>query len=197
MKYDLVRPCPHCPFRTDIPGYLRPERARQIARDVASGAEFPCHQTTEHDDDGDAHAVADSQMCAGATIAMMKGGGPNQILRIAERVGMWDPEKMDLDAPVGSLLDMCRNHEDPEEEQEPCHISDYGCLAPAGYLVDGQVVTADAEGETFSCYSCGEYVCESCSEMRTEDGNDVIVCASCVEWENEAKERADADRRVD
>ena len=30
-NFTLVRPCPKCPFRTDIPGYLRRARAQEIA----------------------------------------------------------------------------------------------------------------------------------------------------------------------
>lgn len=35
--YGLVRPCPKCPFRTDVPPYLQPERVTQIATDVQNG----------------------------------------------------------------------------------------------------------------------------------------------------------------
>lgn len=70
MKFELVRPCPKCPFRLDIPEYLRGGRAEQIARDLAGGASFACHETTvpSDEDDGSMVEAADSQMCAGAMI---------------------------------------------------------------------------------------------------------------------------------
>lgn len=42
MNYDLVRPCPHRPFRSDVPAYLHRERCGEIAEGVIRGAQFPC-----------------------------------------------------------------------------------------------------------------------------------------------------------
>lgn len=40
--FKLRRPCPNCPFRTDVPPYLRGARAEEIARSIANGSDFRC-----------------------------------------------------------------------------------------------------------------------------------------------------------
>jgi hypothetical protein len=48
MRFSIVRPCEHCPFRNDQPPFLSRERAEQIARTLRSSdaAWFACHETT-------------------------------------------------------------------------------------------------------------------------------------------------------
>lgn len=103
MKYDMSTPCVHCPFRSDIRGYLCPERAEEIAESVLSGGFFPCHKTTVsvEDDEGESDLVAgdDSQECAGAAIFAAKHGCSSQMSRIAERLG-FQVAKLDMSAPV-------------------------------------------------------------------------------------------------
>ena len=177
MKYDLLRPCPHCPFRTDIPGYLRPERAIEISQSLARGAPFPCHQTTvdADDDEGNLVATANSQFCAGALLVMEHMEQPNQIVRFAERLGMYDACRLDRTAPVARTLhEFAAHHGGGEEEQECCSVVNQNCEAPAGMLLDGMIVPVEATGETFPCPECGEPVCGACS-------NDEGVCAYCSE----------------
>lgn len=98
MKYALVRPCAKCPFRRDIAGYLHPERALEIA---TSEEPFACHETTVYDEETDEMEVTkESQHCAGALILAEKLEQPNQMMRIAERLGLYDHRRLDLDAPV-------------------------------------------------------------------------------------------------
>lgn len=186
MEYRLRRPCPHCPFRTDVPPYLRKERAQEIATSIARGATFPCHETTENDDeDAGRVAVAGSQACAGAMIAMEKSAQPNQMMRVAGRLGMFDPTRLDLGAPVvGSLAAFVRHHQGLDadgSEPEPCSIVEMGCEAPAGFMEGGTAVpnTEIEEGMTEPCVGCGEPVCESCSEPR-EDGR---ICCNCAVYD--------------
>jgi hypothetical protein len=176
VKFDLKRPCPHCPFRRGM-GYLTGERAEGIARAVAGGGTFACHQTTVpvEDDEGfgDLTEGPDSQMCAGAMIAMMREDAPNQIMRIAERTGVLDIAALDMNADVGTLLEFVREHAGEDEvEHEPCGVVNYGCLAPAGYLEGGSVIPAMDREETFCCAWCGDYVCDNCSKVV----DDEIVC---------------------
>lgn len=100
MKYDLRKPCDLCPFRNDDKRlYVDTERLAEFA----AGA-FCCHKTTESDDDGSFTPKPDSQHCAGALIFLEKQNPPNQMMRIAERLGLYDRTKLDMDAPVfGSL----------------------------------------------------------------------------------------------
>lgn len=181
MKFDLVRPCPHCPFRQDIPAYLRGDRAQEIATSLAQGGTFACHQTTvdapEDDENfgGEMMEGPKSQMCAGAMRALMQSGGSNQIMRIAERTGGFDPDKLDRSVPVGSLSDFVAHQSGEEaDEEECCSIVDAGCLHPAGVLMGGTILPAEDTEPTSPCKECGEAVCENCSA----DG----VCNSCREW---------------
>lgn len=103
--YNLKRPCPNCPFRNDREPYITGERAEEIAYSLWGGAEFPCHKTTHHDDDGDYMPSKDEQFCAGALIVQELSDGPNQMMRIAERLGMYDPRELDMAAPVYECLE--------------------------------------------------------------------------------------------
>ena len=102
MNFDLRRPCPHCPFRSDRPGFLRRDRAREIADSLKTGATFSCHATNEFDEEGE--AVEEGQHCAGAAIVLEKEGRPNQLMRISERIGFYDRTKLDMEAPVFDSL---------------------------------------------------------------------------------------------
>jgi hypothetical protein len=107
VKFDMVRPCKGCPFRTDRAGYLHPARAKEIAKALVSeGRTFACHKTTVPgtDDDGEEDLVttANSQHCAGALLMLEHMGVAfhNQMVRIAERLQLYDHRKMDMAAPV-------------------------------------------------------------------------------------------------
>jgi hypothetical protein len=102
MKYTMTSPCEKCPFRTDVPGYLTRARAAEIARSIER-AEFPCHETTvpiESDDESDMVEGPNAQHCAGALIMLEKMQQPSQMMRICERIGMYDASKLKMDSPV-------------------------------------------------------------------------------------------------
>lgn len=101
MKFDMKTPCPHCPFRTDIRPYLTRDRAQEIADGLTRHQQtFSCHETTEHDDDGEAIIRDDEQHCAGAMIMLEAMNRPNQMMRIAERFGSYDRRKLSKNPPV-------------------------------------------------------------------------------------------------
>lgn len=113
INFKLKTPCKHCPFRTDIPGYLTKERAREIADTLENGGNFPCHKTLKYDDDAEddveATETENTQMCAGAMIFLEKAhkgrdGGPgchlNNLARFAGRFGSLNPDDFNIDAPV-------------------------------------------------------------------------------------------------
>jgi hypothetical protein len=190
--FALVRPCAKCPFRTDVPGYLTRARAVEIATSIANGSVFPCHETTVYDEETEDMVTAESsQFCAGALIAMERMERPNQHVRIAERLGVYQRDRLDMDAPVvgsfaefvshhgespfAKLRDECAAEEDESGLEDCCEVVDMGCEAPAGHMVGGVPVPADNEGiELHHCPSCWRTVCGSCS-------NDEGVCNSCVE----------------
>lgn len=147
--------------------------------------EFYCHQTTigapedEENFGGEMRAGPSTMVCAGSLILMEKSGTPNQMMRIAERLGVYDPSRLDMDAPVhGSWIEMQMHFR--EEEVETCEIVNSGCEAPAGYAIGGGVVSGDTAAE-YVCAWCGRYVCGTCSKER--DGE--RVCADCIEEEGE------------
>jgi hypothetical protein len=99
MKYDKTSPCNLCPFRNDSKRLtVDPERLAEFA-----AGEFVCHKTAEYrdgDDEGGYYAKADSQHCAGLLIFLEHLEEPHQMMRICERLGMYDARKLNMNAPV-------------------------------------------------------------------------------------------------
>lgn len=117
MKFELTKLCKNCPFRTDsLKGWLGRKRAEEISFAILEQqGTFPCHKTVdynnEHDEDGDGVVHQDSQHCAGAMIMLEKMQRPNQMMRIAERLGMYDFRKLVMDSPVfGSSRKFIQHH---------------------------------------------------------------------------------------
>lgn len=69
-------------------------RLTQFAR-----GEFPCHQTAD-DESGEYLPTEKSIHCAGALIFNEKRDRPHQMMRIYERLGMYDRTQLNMDAPV-------------------------------------------------------------------------------------------------
>ena len=108
MEYTLRRPCKNCPFRSDIHPYLGERRAREIGEGVLNdNGSFSCHEHNvwDEDDQGRAFISEEKYHCAGALIFLEKQDRPHQMMRIAERIGMYDRTKLDMDAPVCGSLD--------------------------------------------------------------------------------------------
>lgn len=119
MRFSLKEPCEQCPFRKSQ-GFLNGPRAREIAEAVAvENKTFTCHKHLHGDYDD--HAEGDEsyrpttrdQMCAGAMAFVEKLGVPNQMLQIAERLGLRDPTRLDpasLADVYDSIDDMAAGH---------------------------------------------------------------------------------------
>ena len=103
MSYRLTKPCPKCPFRNDIPGYLTKARIRELERSLER-SEFSCHLTTSEDGWGEDHETYVSSgkedHCAGALILLEKLERPSQMMRIMERIGGYDRTKLNMQSPV-------------------------------------------------------------------------------------------------
>lgn len=95
----MTTPCSQCPF---LKRYAKSYGLRKL-KAFASG-EFPCHQTAEvvEDDEGGSsfEPTEKSQHCAGALIFNEKRDQPHQMMRICERLGMYDRTKLDMKAKV-------------------------------------------------------------------------------------------------
>jgi len=119
MSNQITKPCSQCPF---VRGGIKLTRGRLY--ELASGAAdddrfmFHCHHTVDYetDDDGEGVITKDSQLCAGAMAFTLKTmGHPNQIMRIAERLGT-----LDLDAVEAQGRDTYDNIDEMVEEGDVC-----------------------------------------------------------------------------
>lgn len=102
MKFDMTMPCDACPFLATA-NMKRAFTLRRLS-EFASAA-FHCHKTgiideDDEDSSGDFVATANSSHCAGMLIFLEKRGRPNQMMRIGERLGMYDSRKLDMSANV-------------------------------------------------------------------------------------------------
>lgn len=96
MNYRMTTPCDACPFLKGS-GF-----AFKSLREHASG-EFPCHKACKLDaEDNYVQRSERTPHCAGALIFLEKRNEPHQIMRICERLGMYDATKLDMQANVGS-----------------------------------------------------------------------------------------------
>lgn len=94
MKYTMTKPCDACPFLKAMKRGFTIRRLHQFSK-----GEFPCHKTADTDEEtSDFIARADSQHCAGALIFLEKREKPHQMMRIAERLGLYDMRKLDADS---------------------------------------------------------------------------------------------------
>lgn len=101
MKFDLTKPCNKCPFRTDLKPYIWASRAREICHSILGLQQsFACHKTTKFDEDSETIYHEKEQHCAGALIFLEHMERPNQMMRIMERIGMYDRSKLDMTSPV-------------------------------------------------------------------------------------------------
>lgn len=97
MKYSLTTPCAECPYLKKMAhGFT----LRRLVEMIGEG-EFHCHKTgTQDEETGDYVKTEDSVHCAGALIFLEKRNKPNQLMRISERLGMYDHTKLDMTAKV-------------------------------------------------------------------------------------------------
>ncbi len=97
MTYDLHKPCKSCPFLKKGGVRLTRGRVNEIAGMMLAGkwGEFPCHKTTREDSDGELAETPKSKHCAGALIFAEKHNRPTQMMRICERLGMYDRTKLE------------------------------------------------------------------------------------------------------
>lgn len=112
MKFTLTRPCKDCPFRTDCTkGWLGRERAEEIAVAITDEQKtFTCHKTNDTDDEGEVIETRESQHCSGALILLEKLQRPNQMMRIAERLQMYDYTKLDMASPIFDTTEQFISH---------------------------------------------------------------------------------------
>jgi hypothetical protein len=97
MNYKLCTPCDQCPFLAKM---KRGFTVRRLMRLIGEGS-FHCHKTGVYNEEsGDYEATEKSSHCAGALIFLEKRNQPNQMMLIAERLGIYDRTKLDMKAKV-------------------------------------------------------------------------------------------------
>lgn len=106
MNYSMCEPCDACPFLKGS-GFTW----RRLT-EHASG-EFACHKTCKLAEDESVYEPQKKSLhCAGALIFLEKRDAPHQMMRICERIGLYDRSKLHMDAPVVESPSDCtrRNH---------------------------------------------------------------------------------------
>ncbi len=107
MRFDLRSPCDDCPFRTNAPMHegIIAELTSKIDSLLDDGLVHSCHKTDPRAD-CEAHKRAPKgspvQHCAGALIMMEKMGRRQIAAVFAEIKGIYDPKRLNMEAPVFS-----------------------------------------------------------------------------------------------
>lgn len=178
--------CAKCPFRKDVPIYLRAGRREQIARALTDGQPFWCHEYVEFDDDDENYeAPTTGPQCAGAVAALALDGGTTNLTRVEQRLG-FRTNDLTRGPEVWALRDWPRVPEgataetwDPDDdtEVETCGTVEAGCLAPAGYMGAGGGIVYGTEAADGRCKMCEEPLCSNCAD---ENG----LCGMCRPWDD-------------
>lgn len=108
MDYDMKKPCECCPFRRGTAMRLTKGRVAEVVGMMLNpnGGEFPCHLTIEHleGDDGENTGFREKngkgKHCCGALIFAEKNRTSTQMMRICERIGMYDAATLMSDQEV-------------------------------------------------------------------------------------------------
>jgi hypothetical protein len=181
-------PCAKCPFRKDVPIYLRLAGRREIARSLVNGETFYCHGAVDYSDESGEGDTTNSVECAGAAKAMLAMGATTQSMRIAERLGLADLDATaERGAEVWALatwqeLAEGATADSPEwddDEIETCNTVNETCIAPAGYGGFNGGVAIGTKAADCECSECGEPVCSECISATG-------LCGMCAEWGAEA-----------
>lgn len=100
MRFDLNQPCKDCPFLkgSSTNTTLAEGRLDGIIQDLYDGMTFTCHKTLELQS-------SEQQHCAGALIYLEREDRPNQMMRIAERLRVYDRTKLNMDVNLVDILE--------------------------------------------------------------------------------------------
>ncbi len=107
MYFNLKSPCKNCPFRKDVEPYISEARCKDIVFALTKDNKtFACHKTVDYNDiDEESREVKkniNESHCAGALIVMERNNiaQNNNMIRIAERLKIYDYKILNLKAPV-------------------------------------------------------------------------------------------------
>ena len=118
MNYSMTKPCDACPFLKGS-GFTWTNLHRH-----ASG-EFACHKTCKLDDESEVYEPQKKSLhCAGALIFLEAQSKPHQMMRIAERLGMYDRRKLEMGAPVIKKPTDCKRRQPSTSAAHSAHKGD-------------------------------------------------------------------------
>jgi hypothetical protein len=131
MDYDMKKPCECCPFRRGTAMRLTTGRVRDVVGGMlkSNGGEFPCHRTIEHlegdqgEDAGFREKNGKGKHCCGALIFAEKNRTSTQMMRICERIGMYDAaalmaDKEVVDSVFDTFAEALKHLTSPQPEDE-------------------------------------------------------------------------------
>lgn len=94
MNYSMTEPCDACPF-------LKGSGFKLASLKRHASGEFACHKTCNLNEKSDQYEPKEKSLhCAGALIFLEKRNSPHQMMRICERIGMYDRTKLNMKASV-------------------------------------------------------------------------------------------------
>jgi hypothetical protein len=96
MEYTLTTPCSECPFLKKNAKSYGLRKLRMFAR-----GEFPCHRTAVLNEEESIYEIGPKSLhCAGMLIFLEKRDESTQMMRICERLRLYDRTKLNMKAPV-------------------------------------------------------------------------------------------------
>lgn len=110
MKFEIKRPCSHCPFRRDVAPFLHPKRAADLRDQMRDDSRwFACHETTGVKK-GKRIRRDDQSHCAGLMGVLWREGRPNVAMRIALTLRLIKRADLARKQPVFEDLDEFAEH---------------------------------------------------------------------------------------
>lgn len=106
--FKLTRPCANCPFRLGQ-GELFAMREKRII-EIIEGTAFQCHKTVDYDHFDEGRSGDKPQQCAGLMSLLHQAGQPNQIMQVGERLGHFDPDRLDHSEVYPSIRACLKAH---------------------------------------------------------------------------------------
>jgi hypothetical protein len=98
----MKQPCRNCPFRINVPRYIRREKAANIDRSLQNDGHFPCHETVDYSTVPP--STEESKICFGAALylenAVQGGCRNNYNFRLAMMRGDFHPSDLRKDENI-------------------------------------------------------------------------------------------------
>lgn len=96
--FDLKKTCKDCPFvlGSSTNRTLSSERLFEIKSDLLNDKSFMCHKTVNYDDSSRKR----EQHCVGAMMWLYNNEMPNQMMRVAERLGALRQEELSVNEEI-------------------------------------------------------------------------------------------------